>query len=222
MLPLHKGSSFASRDIFSNWYHLIKQLILLPIWQVSPGRPPGGVPVQEHHQCRDQLLPGERADHLDPVWNPGGILQWSRAGSLQQARDRVHTAGRWANPTFIILHHPTASSGRLLPAVPPWNLRNQWSLQSKWIDSLEQEALQISNAWAELRPCSISVVGKAGSEVRNYLFGWPLVMTCCHTLRSESAAAEVINRSADESWGPGEWIYGTCDRQGLRLPCLES
>lgn len=30
---------------FSNWYHLINQLILLPICQVSPGRPPRRVPV---------------------------------------------------------------------------------------------------------------------------------------------------------------------------------
>jgi len=36
---------------------------------------------------------------------------------------------------------------------------------------------------------TISVVGKAGSEFKNYLFLLPVVMTCYHTCRSESAAA---------------------------------
>lgn len=106
------------------------------------------------------------------------------------------------------------------PHLRAWEMNGHFS--QMWSTAWSREHLQISNAWAKPSLCSISVVEKAGSEVKNYLVLLTLVMTCCHACRSESAAAEGINRNADESWGPEEWVCGTCDRPGLRLLCQES
>lgn len=62
--------------------------------QVPPGRPARGAPAEEYHQPGDQLLPGDRAYHLDTVRDTGGRLQRGRPGRLQPAGDRVHLTRR--------------------------------------------------------------------------------------------------------------------------------
>lgn len=118
-----------------------------------------------------------------------------------------------------LLDHPTASSGDVLPTLEP---RKPMVTSLKFDRQLGAGSTCKFQVPGQSQVFALSLAEKAGSEGKKLSVLLTLVMTCWHTRRAESAAAEVINRNADESWGPGEWIYGTCDRQGLRLPCQES